>query len=295
MGELVLAAKVSHVPSIYLGEQPGPNQGIRASLREGLKQLGARAREAGVETFVVFDVHWINTIGFHINSAERHRGVFTSHELPHFIHDLPYDYRGDKALAELIADEVNGGGLRMMAHDLDTLTLEYATLLPMRYMNPAGSARVVPIGSNSNASMEENRRVGEAVRRAIERSDRRVGVLASGSLSHAFWANEKSSLPGALSQVSSDFNRQNDVHVLDLWKSGRTEEFLRFLPVYLKVCEGEINMSDTAALFGVLGWDAYRGDGIQYGDYEGSSGTGQAIVEFPVTPAPAGARRGANA
>lgn len=279
MGQLVFAAKVSHVPSIYLGEQPG-HAGVHASLREGLVRLGDAARQAGVETFVVFDSHWINTIGYHVNVAARHQGVFTSHEIPHFIHDLPYDYTGDAAVGEAIVAAASAAGLGTRGHDYPSMGLEYATLLPMRYMNPDGRARVVPVGQNMNTTWQENRRFGEAVRRAIEAAPRRVGLIASGSLSHRFWPNEVA--PHRLLEVSSAFNRQTDEHVLTQWREGRWSEFLAFLPTYLEVCSGEVNMSDTVMLFGALGWDGYRGRGEQYGDYEGSSGTGQVNVRFSV-------------
>lgn len=282
MGEIVFAAKVSHVPSIYLGETEG-HEHIHPSLREGLRRLGQGAREAGVETFIVFDSHWINTIGYHVNAKARHRGVFTSHEIPHFIHELAYDYEGDPELAADVTKAALAAGLDTRAHDYPNLGLEYATLLPMRYMNPASDIRVVPIGQNVNASWQENRRFGEAVRRAIASGERRVGLVASGSLSHQFWPNALAQ--DHLLEVSSAFNRQTDEHVLSLWRQGRVADFLEFLPTYLRVCEGEIHMSDTVMLFAALGWDTYRGAGEPYSEYEGSSGTGQADVRFDVSPA----------
>jgi 3,4-dihydroxyphenylacetate 2,3-dioxygenase len=280
MGEVVFAAKVSHVPSIYLGEQPG-HEGVHDSLRDGLRRLGDVARAAGVETFVVFDSHWINTIGYHVNVAARHEGVFTSHEIPHFIHDLAYRYEGDPAVGGAIVAAAGSAGLRTRGHDYPSMTLEYATLLPMRYMNPDGAIRVVPVGQNVNASWQENRRFGEAVRHAVAAVDRRVGLVASGSLSHQFWPNDVAE--HRLLEVSSAFNQQTDEHVLTLWREGRVAEFLAFLPTYLRVCSGEVNMSDTVMLFAALGWDGYRGRGVQFGDYEGSSGTGQVNVLFDVS------------
>lgn len=41
------------------------------------------------------------------------------------------------------------------------------------------------------ATVEENRRFGEATRRAIERSYAKVAVLASGSLSHKLVSNKE--------------------------------------------------------------------------------------------------------
>ena len=52
------------------------------------------------------------------------------------------------------------------------------------------------------------------------------------------------------------------------------------LPDYAVKCAGEVNMIDTAHLFGALGWDAYQGRGELIGAYFGSSGTGQCNVVF---------------
>lgn len=81
MGELVLAAKVSHVPSLMLSEVPGsPLASARKGAVDALRELGRRARERRVSTFVVFDTHWLSNFGYHINANPHHRGSFTSHE-----------------------------------------------------------------------------------------------------------------------------------------------------------------------------------------------------------------------
>jgi 3,4-dihydroxyphenylacetate 2,3-dioxygenase len=145
-------------------------------------------------------------------------------------------------------------------------------------MNSDGSARVLSIAGNQYASIEEGRQFGEAVADAILESDRRVAVLASGSLSHQFWPNHLSA--AGINEVNTEFNRQVDLRVLELWQTGRIKEFLAMLPDYRDRCFGEGGMIDTAHLFGVLGWDAYEGSGEIIGDYFGSSGTGQVNVIF---------------
>jgi 3,4-dihydroxyphenylacetate 2,3-dioxygenase len=278
MGNLILAAKITHVPSIWLSEQPGPHHGIRRNAIDGLVELGRRARARGVETYVVLDVHWQVTIGFHVNANPRHRGTYTSHELPHFIHDLAYDYEGDPVLAGAVAAAAEAAGLKCRAHSTPGLGVEYATLIPMRHMNGDGGARVLPIAVNIYASVDESRRFGAAVRAAIDASGRRVALLASGSLSHQFWPNERAE--AGLNEVSCAFNREVDLKVLELWREGRIRDFLAMLPDYAVRCSGEAAMGDTAMLFGALGWESYRGRGELLGEYFGSSGTGQCNVEF---------------
>lgn len=281
MGELVLAAKITHVPSIWLSLQPGRHHGIRKPAEDGLAEVGRRARERGADTFLVADSHWLNSMGFHLNGKARHHGSYASHELPHFIHDLEYDYPGAAELAALIGEEILAGGQKALVHDYKDLGLEYATLVPMHFMNRDGDPlAVVPIGCNVNSTIDENRRVGEAMLRAIERSDRRVAFLASGSLSHRFPTNEIAH--EHLDSISVAANEEADRHVLELWRSGRIAEFVEMLPAYNEECTGEAAMADTAMLFGLLGWDAYTGRGEELCDYFPSSGTGQVIVDFPV-------------
>src|SRR5664280_2075586 len=78
MGKLVLAAKVTHVPSLMLSEVAGsPLKSARENAVRALRELGRRARDRRVSTFVVFDTHWLSNFGYHINANPLHRGSFT--------------------------------------------------------------------------------------------------------------------------------------------------------------------------------------------------------------------------
>lgn len=282
MGQLVLAAKVTHVPSLMLSEMPGSLlRAARESAVSSLRELGRRAKERGVTSFVVFDTHWLSNFGYHVNANARHRGSFTSHEAPQMIQDLRYDLPGNTNLAEAIANRAGDAGLNVIAHRVASLGLEYGTIVPMHYMNPDGFAKVVSVASPLFTSFDESRILGEATRRAIDESEERVAVLASGSLSHRLWPNKKLG-PEAWTSVASEFNRQVDLRVLELWQDRRYREFLDMLPDYATKCNGEGGMADTIMLFAALGWYDYRGTAEQLCDYFPSSGSGQVNVEFHV-------------
>ncbi|MDX2201797.1 MAG: 3,4-dihydroxyphenylacetate 2,3-dioxygenase [Hyphomicrobiaceae bacterium] len=280
MGSIVLAAKVSHVPSIMMSEREGsPLKGTRDGAIGALRQLGQRARERQVETFVVIDTHWLSNFGYHINANARHRGSFTSHEAPHMIQDLRYDYPGDTVLARAIADEARRGSLNVIAHEVATLGIEYGTIVPMHYMNGDGAAKVVSVASPLFTSVEESRILGDAIRQAVEASGERVAIIASGSLSHRLWPNRNLG-PEAWTTIASEFNRQMDLRVLELWQQRRYREFVAMLPEYAVKCHGEGGMADTIMLFAALGWDRFDGRAEQLCDYFPSSGSGQVCVEF---------------
>jgi 3,4-dihydroxyphenylacetate 2,3-dioxygenase len=282
MGKLVLAAKITHVPSMYLSEQDGPHKGCRQAAIDGHKEIARRMREANVDTIVVFDTHWLVNSGYHVNCAPSWEGIYTSNELPHFIKNLPFSYEGNPALGHAIAETATAAGVHTRAHDATSLALEYGTLVPMRYMNEDKRFKVVSISALCTVhNLPDSVELGRAVRRAIEENcDGNVAVLASGSLSHRFAQNGVSEQ--FLHKVWDPFLETVDHHVVDLWTRGDWQTFCGMLPEYAVKCHGEGNMHDTAMLLGVLGWDQYQGKAEVVTPYFGSSGTGQINAIFPV-------------
>ncbi|WP_136658533.1 3,4-dihydroxyphenylacetate 2,3-dioxygenase [Nitratireductor sp. XY-223] len=283
MGEIVLSAKITHVPTMIMSEQPGRLHGCRQQAIDGHKEIARRARALGADTIVVLDTHWCVNAGYHINANHRFEGIFTSHEFPQFIQGLEYAYEGNAALGDLIAEKASARGAFTLSHQIDSLDLEYGTLVPMRYMASEGDFKVVSVAAWCTVhSYESSRKLGEAIREAVEESDSKVLLLASGSLSHKIWGNDEYEANNGTFTISSEFNRQVDLHVLDLWQQGEIATFLKMLPEYADYCCGEGSMHDTVMLFAALGWDQYAGKGELIGEYFPSSGTGQANVVFPV-------------
>ena len=282
MGELVFAAKVTHVPSMFVSEQPGPHHGCREPAIEGLKEIGAACRDLGVDTIVIADTHWLVNAGYHINANDVMAGVFTSTEFPHFLSNMEYSYRGDAEFGQLVATTATAAGTRTLCHhDVATLPLQYGTLVPLRYMGIDEAIKIVSIASwMYDATLEESRIVGAAVSEAARESDRRVAFLASGSLSHRIPTNAV--VHDYLFKISDPFNEGVDRMILEMWRNGEVRKFLELLPGYARTCDGEGGMHDTAMLFGALGWTEYRGQAEIVTDYFPSSGTGQCNVIFPV-------------
>jgi 3,4-dihydroxyphenylacetate 2,3-dioxygenase len=281
MGELVLAAKVTHVPSMFISEMDGPLKGCRQPAIDGLRGIGRRIEKAGADTVIVLDTHWLVNAGYHVNACDHFSGRFTSNEFPHFIQNLDYAYQGNPALGDAIAAAATRHGVRTRAHHIDTLDVEYGTLVPLRFMGARSTLRVIPIAAwIAFGTMEESSAAGAAIREAVEASDSRVALIASGSLSHRIHDNRV--VDDGTMTISDEFYRQVDLHALELWQQGRFAEFTRMLPTYSKACYGEGWMHDTAMLLGALGWDRYAGKVEIVTPYFASSGTGQVNAVFPL-------------
>ncbi|MCB4457174.1 3,4-dihydroxyphenylacetate 2,3-dioxygenase [Leisingera sp. McT4-56] len=283
MGEIVLAAKCTHVPTMLMSEQPGRLEGARKPAIDGHREIARRAKALGADTIVICDTHWVINAGYHINANTRFKGLFTSNEFPQFIQNLPYEYEGNPALGDAIAAKASDKGVYTLSHQLDSLELEYGTLVPMRFMSREGDFKVVSIAAWCTVhDHDESRVIGEAIREAVEASDSKVLLVASGSLSHKIWANKDYAANNGTFTISSEFNRQMDLRVLELWQKGDHATFLRLLGEYAEFCCGEGSMHDTAMLYGALGWDSYTAPCEVITEYFPSSGTGQTNVIFPV-------------
>jgi 3,4-dihydroxyphenylacetate 2,3-dioxygenase len=111
--------------------------------------------------------------------------------LPSLIHDLVFDYLGDKALGEAIVQHAKKAGLRCEGADYQGMSLHYPTLNLMHYLNPAHRSRVLSIGVCQTAPPERHMQFGAAIAHAIHDSERRVIILAAGGLSHQFWSYDE--------------------------------------------------------------------------------------------------------
>lgn len=284
MGKLVFAAKVTHVPTLWLSEQDGAMKGCRQAAIDGHRAMGDRMRELGVKTAIVLDTHWLVNNAYHINGSAHFKGTFTSNEFPHLLSNLSYEYDGDPALGDLIAKiATEEKGVAVHSHHIDSLELEYGTLIPMWLMNPDKSIKVLSIaGLCTVHSHDQSRLVGEAIRDAIEQSEGNYAIIASGSLSHAIHPNASFKDASKFFTISDEFYRQVDLRAIDLWKAGRFKEFTGMLPLYASRCHGEGLMHDTAMLLGALGWDSYDKPVEIVTEYFAAAGTGQINAVFPV-------------
>ena len=131
---------------------------------------------------------------------------------------------------------------------------------------PTARLKVLPVASPFSPASKKTANSAKPAGVRSPRSNANVAVLASGSLSHKVISNRQVG-EGQWDIVSSEFNRQMDLRVLELWGAGRYREFVGLLPEYATKCSGEALMADTAMLFGLLGWESYGGTAEQLCDY----------------------------
>jgi 3,4-dihydroxyphenylacetate 2,3-dioxygenase len=287
VGAIVAAGLLSHVPSIMLPEEERKSRygGRDTSFPRALQDIYRdRIRPADFDTFLIFDTHWFTTRGFVIDTQEHLKGVYTSDELPSVIHDLVFDYLGDKALGEAIVQHAKQSGLRCEGADYQGMSLHYPTLNLMAYLNPEHRFRVLSIGVCQTAPHERHMDFGTTIGRAIQASDRRVIILAAGGLSHQFWSydNLAQHAPPDPSHIFNETNRAYDEMIIDFLKQGNHAAVIDIVPEFRAKCAPEGFFAHYSMMIGTLGGKSCNAAATQYGEYESAIGTGQVMLWFPL-------------
>lgn len=282
MGEIVGAGLVSHVPTIMLPEEERLelNEGREVTIVTGFHRLREEVLdELKPDTIIVFDTHCATLLEFVIPSHERRSGRFTSEELPRGMSQVPYDLKGNPALANSIAEEIEALGLRSTPIDDPYLPVHYGTINVAHYLNRG--EEWLSIGVVMTAGTEDYLTAGRGVGAAIAKSDRRVVLLASGSMSHMFYplhelADHEASDP---IHIFSPEARAADMERIDWFHAGdhasvidTMDEFYRFKP--------EGRFGHYLMMVAALGGRECRARGRLFSDYENSMGTSQVHVWF---------------
>jgi 3,4-dihydroxyphenylacetate 2,3-dioxygenase len=284
MGEIVGAGLLAHVPTIVLPLEIRKelNNGEDFTLVAGLEQLRKDVFEkVDYDTVIVFDSHWATTVEFVVTSHDRREGFYTSEELPRGMSSVPYDWKGDPALAKEIASLGEKHGTWITPIDNTHLPTFYATLNLWMYLGKGLDKNWISIGMCQTGDDEDNLRLGRAVGEAIANSDRKVLLIASGALSHTFWP-----LRELRKHESADLNsiytpeaRAADEERIAWYLAGEHAKVLDTMDEFHKY-KPEARYGHGMMMHGALGEKDCTAPGRQYGEYENSIGTGQVHIWF---------------
>ncbi len=290
MGQIVGAALVSHHPGLMQCEEFRRLQGAGedSDLIAGYARLRAKIAEARPDVVVMFDTHWFTT-GYHLVDAGRHyNGMYTSDEMPWYLHGVPYDYRGHPQLAQAIetVSRERGGYNRAIAHP--DLGRQYPTInlvKHLRFEDPA--MPVVTVSACQNCEWPHFLTSGEAIGEAIARSDLRVLLIASGALSHKFNGIDwKPNHPRIFheSNVSRPENIASDKGAIELLRQGRHDQILERWDSEYRRLPWEAFGAHYLQMLGAMGGAQCRAEGETLSAYENARGTGNIHIWFQGTP-----------
>ena len=241
-------------------------------VRDGLVAQGGDVTEARLDVMAINSCHLISTFPTVVDGTPRHQGVLTAQEAPEIIHGVAYDYPGDYALAAaLVSRGKSKDHLAVLANDVH-YPLDYGTVMPMVcYLDRAQRLPLVPISVCLSNDLDECFAWGRYLSQVAREGDRRVGLVASGSVSHKLVRGpERAPLPEDQA-LDHEFARR--------LAGGDYEALWRWLPEYVRTVEAEMGGRHLAMMLGALveSGERYAARVHAYGP---SSGSGNYVISL---------------
>jgi 3,4-dihydroxyphenylacetate 2,3-dioxygenase len=282
MGEIVGVGLVSHVPTIMFDEATRRelNEGKEISLVPGYARLREEVLDRlQPDTIIILDTHWFTTVEHVVSAHDRRQGKMTSSELPRGMKQVPYDYRGDRELALLIEKHGNALGTPTHAEDDEYLPVYYATVNVVHYLQK--DERFVSVSIVQTGEDDDFLTLGRAIADAVEASDRRVVVLASGGMSHTFHRLK----------VIDQHEASDPVHIVTPEARAADEQRLAWMQAgdHARIIDSmddyhahapEGGFGHVLAMLGSVGGRECTAAGELFSEYENATGTGQVHVWF---------------
>ncbi len=242
MGELV---KAYFVPNgSYLMEMA--EDGVGGPSVEALQEIGHEIRASlRPDAVVVASPHWMPKSAFFVDDGARHES-FNDYPLrpaPFGRRVFSYTASGDPSLARGLIDAGQAAGLPVRAK---TYGLDHGAFCPLKVMG-LDALPTVPI-SISRRSPDETLRWGRAIRQAIERTERRVVVVAPGNLTHRLDLRGEDERE-AFFPAGAEFDRT----MIELVTSGRSLEIQTIDPELLRQAAPEAGNRPFYLIAGVTG------------------------------------------
>lgn len=244
-------------------------------VRDGLVAQGQTLGTARLDVVVINSCHLISTFPTVVDGTPRHRGVLTAQEAPELIHGVEYDYPGDYELAaRLVAGGKADGRQCVLANDVH-YPLDYGTVMPMVcYLDRAQRLPMIPVSVCLSAGLDEAFAWGRILAQAAGETPKRVGFVASGSVSHKLVRDPPRGPRPEDEELDHQFAR--------LLCDGEYDKLWRWLPEFSRMAEPEMSGRHLAMMLGAIIGSGQRFTSKAHA-YGPSSGSGNYVISLLVS------------
>lgn len=288
VGRIVAGVLAPHPPHLVYAENPPQNE-PRAecgweTLRWAYERLRKSLAQVEYDVLIVHSPHWRTNSGTHFLGVPHFKSLSVDPVFPNLFR-YNYDLQVDVALSEAICTEASALGLETEMMRNPDFRIDYGTIVSGHLTNPAWDKPIVGISSVGAAryyNMEVLQammfKLGQATRKAVEASGKRVVLLSSNSLSHRHFTTE-GELPEDMSREHIGNHNQYiwDMKMIDLMKRGRSREIVEVMSDFTEQATAETDSGSLSWMLSAMNFPTYPAEVHGYGTV---IGTGNAVVEW---------------
>jgi 2-aminophenol/2-amino-5-chlorophenol 1,6-dioxygenase subunit beta len=287
-GKILAGCLAPHPPHLVYAENPPQNEPRSECgwevLRWGYEALRASLAKLDYDVLMVLSPHWRTYVGTHLLACPRFQSLSVDPVFPHLFR-YSYDMKVDVDLSKQIHAELDKAKLPTKLMTNPDFRVDYGTITSLHLSNPQWDKPVVVLSSHAATSYfspdvmnEEFAKIGQATRAAIEKSGKKVVLLASNSLSHRHFTKEPP-LPEDMSHERIYHHGQYlwDMKMIELIKKGKTKDIVSLIPDFTEHAMSETDSGSLTWMLSAMGYPDLPGKVHAYGTV---IGTGNAVVEW---------------
>jgi len=234
-----------------------------------MKKLATIFRDQEIDTLIFITPHGlVYPDRFNISVMEKNFGNFTQFDEP----NINFEYKNDIELAEKIIDEAKKEEIEVLDFNNggEFFELDHGIMVPLYYFKreQETSLKIVPI-AYSWLDRDKHFAFGKAIAEAIKKTDDRVGIVASGDLSHRL-------LHGSQSEMES--GKKFDTQLIKDLKENNLQEICVYEEDFIENA-GECAYRSIVTLLGALDGADIKPEILSY---EGPFGVGYGVVNFQI-------------
>lgn len=289
-GRVVSGWLAPHPPHLVYAENPRQNEprsrGGWETLRNGYQACRKSIVEKKPDVIIVHSPHWQTVVGHHVLCVPKLKGLSVDPIFPHLFR-YHFEMNIDCDLSKAIVHEGRALGLTMKTMENEQFRVDYGTIVTLHMMNPTWDIPVVGISANNSpyfyddqVAQDQMLKLGEATKKAIEKTGRRAVLAASNTLSHLHFPKEPNpELPEDMSKehIFSQAQYEWDMKIIQMLKEGDLESYFNCLPQYMHETFAEVKAGGLTWMLAAMGMPR---KGAKFHAYGSVIGTGNAVMEW---------------
>ncbi len=261
-------AGISPHPPIIIPEIGGKDLEKVSQTVQAMKRLANIFNKSEIETLIIISPHMlIYPDQFSICGMKKLFGTFASFGSP----DTIIEFNNDLELAHEIERKTTSNGIKNLLYNNngEFFELDHGIMVPLYYLSQQqeSSLKVVPI-AYSNLDRAPHFAFGQIIGEIAQNSSKRIGVIASGDLSHRLI----NGAPGGFSKTGQNFDKT----IIKDIKEQNTQEIL-YYDEELVEDAGECGYRSILILLGALDKTNTSAETLSY---ESPFGVGYLVANF---------------
>lgn len=183
---VVFAGAMSHAPGMTVWPDAAePHQ--KEDIYKGANELRKSLEKVAIDELIMFtSEHWVNFFLDHMSAMVVGRADYYPGPVEPWMKMEKVRVPGAPVLSEAILREAYASDMEPgFAHEI---ALDHGTIIPLSFLTPNMTTPIVPVYFNTlgDPAPEPHRcfKLGECIGRVARQSDKRIGLLATGGLTH---------------------------------------------------------------------------------------------------------------